>query len=138
MGIPSKEDISPTGGLDLDELSAVNDLHGNPDISVFFDDYSLTMCFHLKNMGPRAFEYYIDYAIEYFSSHRSDEDSPAVHAIIGACERQMIAASESSETKILTLLRVVIERWDNFDFKEGDECLFSKVVELIERIGGEM
>jgi len=69
---PSKKDISPTDGLDLDEQHALNNFFGldrEAALEMFKRDSNILHVYFadLVHMGPRAFEYYAPALEQYLS-----------------------------------------------------------------------
>lgn len=111
---PSRKEISPTGGLDLDEQCALNNfygLDGDAALKMFErdSDYLHIYFADLVHMGPVAFEYYaavleryllglsmgdfideaqeaVDYLLIRF--HGPACDSAAMNSLVAAVERR--------------------------------------------------
>lgn len=128
---PSKLEISPTNGQDLDELAAVQDLLNLSDSEVqqFCNDYSFAMLEHLYHMGHKAFDYYIKIIINYFEGNESIGDSVGVNLIYEACANYL-KSSDKSKMLISNLMSYILNNWKKFEMEDDEQSLKDAIENL--------
>jgi hypothetical protein len=83
--LPSAKDISPTGGLDLDEKLALKNFHGK-NVKEASDMVFENAFYYQDNfmcMGKKAFAFYFPIYCDYLKSEKSSQDANTVNAILG-------------------------------------------------------
>lgn len=132
---PTFDDISPTGGLQLDEASAVKEFLGktrNEAVELFhgpsFRNYE-----HLMWMGPRAFLYYLPSAVAAIQKNLSTNDCSAVPWLCSAIEFQIKCSPgivPAATSDIRMFCTVMLEHWQtcDFDLEEDIDVLINRLL----------
>ena len=118
--LPTDADISPTGGLDLDEKCALDNFLGKS----FQEAETLLMenAFYYREdfmcMGGKAFSFYFPAFFIYLKSPESNQDSDAVNAILGIVEFRLewdLPSIKIVQYVILEMLNFILENYSKFD-----------------------
>ena len=123
MTMPTLLDISPTGGVDLDEKCAMEHFLGKTQeqASALFFENSIYFIDDLRWMGGRAFVYYLPSVIPYLTSPESRGDSDAVDSLISILRSRLEDDAECMHDARALVLRVLTLIQDNFPKFEVDD-----------------
>ena len=119
MTLPSKADISPTSGVDLDEIAALEHFYGKNQsdaTKLFFED-PLYYEEDLKWMGSKAFVFYFPSIEPYLLSKESEGDADIVNALIGTVKSRLEddpLTIKECQTPVLRILTFVSEGLEKF------------------------
>jgi hypothetical protein len=121
MTVPSERDINP--GDSPDEISAAKHFLGKTveEAEELFRENSFTYQEDLMWMGPRAFHYYIQSAINYVKSeHAAGDDQfiDCLHMIVRFRSEDEGLQSLATDA-VLDLIDYVIDNYDKFDVDAG-------------------
>lgn len=140
MGIPDYNDISPTGGVDLDERSVAKIFLGKTQkeaADLFFKN-SCHYVDYLRYMGDKAFAYYFPSIIPYLESEESVEDAEIIidiESIISIRMKYQIESIKLAIQEIIHSLDYIIINYDKFDpYPRSHKNLKKKIEILYDRL----
>lgn len=119
MQLPTREDISPTSGLDLDERVALDHFLGKTqsEASALFFESPEYYADDLLWMGSKGFAFYFPALEPYLRSGESEGDSDIVNTIISTLKLRLVndpASIEDCKDAVLRVLTFMDENWDRF------------------------
>lgn len=140
MTLPTREEISPTLGLDLDERVALDHFFGKTqsEASALFFEYSTYYEGDLRWMGSKAFVYYFPSLEPYILSEKSEGDPDIVNALMGTVKSRLEddpLSIRDCQIPVLRILTFIRENFKKFDVNPeiyGD--LSSELSDLIEKV----
>lgn len=138
--LPTFTDISPTGGLDLDENCAVKNFLGKSleEAGALFMENALYYTGDLMWMGEKAFAFYLPALRTYLESPESCEDSDVVNSMLSIVEHRLEWEPSSlvlGRESVLWTLYYFRDHYERFSpHPEIDRNLPTKLNALIERV----
>jgi len=133
MDLPTRDDISPSNELQLDERSAVRNFLGK-DLNQAVGLFSNNLFRHAENlmwMGPRAFQFYYRAFSDYIRTNNPSETDDAVGWFISIIDFQLKQGAFPDEFK-----RLVIDDCDfcikNYERFEIDPNIYGNLLIKLE------
>ncbi|TAE90526.1 MAG: hypothetical protein EAZ81_09695 [Verrucomicrobia bacterium] len=140
MPLPTKEDISPTSGADLDECAALEHFFGKnqSEASTLFFENPEYFADDLMWMGRKAFAFYFPSLEPYIISKESAGDADIINALIGILKARLDDDPVSIKDCHTPVLRVLMFARENLEKFQVDTCVNGDVAgelsDLIERV----
>lgn len=140
MSLPTKEDISPTSGVDLDERAALEHFFGKSQseaAALFFENPEY-FADDLMWMGRKAFAFYFPSLEPYITSKESAGDADIINALLGTLKTRLDDDPVSIKDCQTPVLRVLVFAHENLGKFQVDPCINGDVAgelsDLIERV----
>jgi hypothetical protein len=140
MSLPTKEDISPTSGADLDERAALQHFFGKSQseaASLFFESPEY-FADDLMWMGRKAFAFYFPSLEPYITSKKSAGDADIINALIGTLKARLDDDPVSLRDCQAPALRILVYARENLGKFQSDPCIngnaADELSDLIERV----
>lgn len=112
--LPTRLEISPSGGLQLDERQALDHFHGKTraEAAALFREKAHVHLEDLMWMGPRAFAYYVAATLPWLRSMDGGADDVECESLLGTVRQQLDEFGPELAVGRAALLRVLeaIER----------------------------
>jgi hypothetical protein len=118
--MPIASDISPSGGSNLDERTALQHFLGKnqTEAKALFRENPLHYSDDLIWMGSRAFMYYFPCFAAYLSSVASDSDADSLNALVGVLEcrfGESLSCVAGAESAVNECLEYCLNHFEKFD-----------------------
>lgn len=123
-GLPSREDISPTLGLNLDERSALKNFFGKTlsEAQELFALNALTYGEDIFWMGQKGFQFYFQSFENYVMSDEANEDYLAILALVSILEFRIGTLQEEWVWPVVaSCVKYCINHFEKFCFGEEAE-----------------
>lgn len=117
--IPTDLDISPSGGIDLDESFALADLRGKTieEATELFSTNSVYYQDHLVWIGPYAFAYYFSSFDNFIRSPRSERFADVFAGLLYVVKARMQRDPDSViqiKEQVVDLIKYCLENYEKF------------------------
>jgi hypothetical protein len=140
MSLPTREDISPTSGVDLDERAALEHFFGKSqsEAAALFFESPEYFADDLMWMGRKAFAFYFPSLEPYITSQESAGDSDIINALLGTLKTRLDDDPVSIKDCRAPVLRMLVFARENLGKFQVDPCINGDVAgelsDLIEKV----
>ncbi len=123
--LPTREDISPTSGADLDERAALEHFFGKSqsEASALFFDNPEYFADDLMWMGSKAFAFYFPSLEPYITSEESSGNADIINTLIGTLKSRLDDDPLSIRDCRTSVLRVLVFVRENLGKFQIDPCI---------------
>lgn len=125
MSIPTKEDISPSSELDLDERLALKHFFGKneSEAAILFFDKPEYYADDLMWMGRKAFAFYFPTLEPYIISEESEGNADIINTLLGILNSRLKGDPSSIQDCRNSVLRILTYISENLEKFQIDSCV---------------